>query len=69
MSDNNELWTLSRIAQRLRVERHRIEYLIDSRGIAPVDRAGIVRLFDDNAVARITEELRRSDADRKGVRA
>lgn len=61
------LWTVGRIADHLGVPRHRIDYLISSRKITPLDRAGIARVFDAADVDRIAAELRRIDADREGV--
>ena len=61
------LWTVARIAEHLEVARHRVEYVIDSRCIAPIARAGIARVFDRRDVDRIAHELRRIEADREGV--
>ena len=65
-SELQTLWTVSRIAQYVRVARHRVEYVVDSRRIAPVGRAGIARVFDRRDVDLIAEELRRIDADQEG---
>lgn len=61
------LWTVARIAEHLSTPRHRIEYIIDTRGIVPIDRAGIARVFDPSVVAFIAYELRMIDAAREGV--
>ena len=60
-------WTVARIAEHLEVARHRVEYVIDSRCIAPIGRAGIARVFDRREVNLIAHELRRIEADRQGV--
>ena len=62
------IWTVARIADHLEVARHRVEYVIDTRGIKPIDRAGIARVFDGRDVDLIGNALRRIDADREGVR-
>ncbi|MCH7791343.1 MAG: hypothetical protein IID31_03570 [Planctomycetes bacterium] len=62
------LWTVARIAQHLKQSRHRVEYVINSRGITPIDRAGIARVFDGRDVDLIAHELRRIEADREGSR-
>lgn len=64
---DRRVWTVARIAEQLGVARHRVEYVIESRGITPIDRAGIARLFDQRDVDLITHELRRIDAEREGV--
>lgn len=56
--------TVGRIARRLGVPVHRVEYIIQSRAIAPVAFAGRLRLFDREAVARIRHELNTIDARR-----
>ncbi|MBO6514563.1 MAG: hypothetical protein JJ974_11420, partial [Phycisphaerales bacterium] len=60
------LWTVARIAAHLSVDRHRIEYLIESRGIKPIARAGIARIFAPADVDRLTREIRRIDSQRQG---
>jgi len=58
------LLTVGQIADRLDVSVHRIGYVVNSRGIEPIGRAGVLRVFDDAAVQRIASELRRM-ADRE----
>ena len=60
--------TVGEIARRLSQPLHRIEYVIRARDIQAVGRAGNCRVFDDNAVERIAQELRRIDAEREGRR-
>lgn len=55
------------IADRLGVPLHRVNYVIDSRGIAPTATAGRIRLFDSEAVEAIADALRRIDAAREGA--
>ena len=60
-------WTVQRIADHLSVARHRVEYVIKARGIAPVDRAGIARLFSSEAVQQIEWELQQIQQLREGA--
>lgn len=61
------LWTVARIAAHLEVARHRVEYIIETRGIIPIDRAGIARVFSQPDIDLIANELRRIVDDRKAV--
>ncbi|MDX9912006.1 MAG: hypothetical protein RBS39_09255 [Phycisphaerales bacterium] len=61
-------WTVARIAAHLGVDRHRVEYLIDARGIRPTARVGIARVFASEDVAYLGSELARIAAAREGVR-
>jgi len=54
--------TVGEIARRFGEPLHRIEYVIRSRGIKPLGRAGNARVFSELAVERIGEELRRIDS-------
>lgn len=65
MNTENTLWTVARIAAHLSVDRHRIEYLIDSRGIKPIARAGIARIFAPADVDRLEREIKKIDAERQ----
>ncbi|MEE9130610.1 MAG: hypothetical protein V3T84_11380 [Phycisphaerales bacterium] len=49
--------TTGAIARRLGAPRHRIDYVIETRGIEPVRRIGITRLFDRYAQTRIESAL------------
>lgn len=60
--ESQTLWTVATIAERAGVARHRVEYVIDSRGIKPLGRAGIARVFDERDADLIAHELRRIDA-------
>ena len=59
-----KLDTSGRIAAKLGVPLHRVTYIISSRGIEPVARAGRLRLYDRGAVALIRHELNAIDARR-----
>ena len=61
------LWTVARIADHLGAARHRVEYVIDTRAIRPIGRAGIARVFDERDVPLIASTLARIDAEREGV--
>ena len=56
--------TVGEIARRLREPLHRVEYVIRSRDITPVGRAGNSYVYDDAAVSWIRAELRRITAER-----
>jgi len=60
------LWTVAKIAEHTDAPRHKIEYLIDARAIAPIARAGSARVFSADDVERIARELERI-AERKGM--
>ncbi len=62
------LWTVARISEHLGVSRHRVEYVIDTRGIRPIDRAGIARVFETTDVKVIASALARIEAEREGAR-
>lgn len=66
MNTENTLWTVARIAAHLSVDRHRIEYLIDSRGIKPIARAGIARIFAPADVERLSREIEKIESQRQG---
>ena len=56
--------TVGEIARRLDRPLHCIEYVIRSRGIRPIGKAGNSRVFDEGSIQRISSELRRMDAER-----
>lgn len=56
--------TVGRIAARLRVAIHRVEYVVHRKQIQPSAYAGRLRLFNEAAVARIRHELNAIDARR-----
>lgn len=62
-------WTLTRIAEHFGEARTRVEYVVKSRRIAPITKAGCARLFGHDAVQRVGEELRRIDEQRDAARA
>ena len=52
------LRTIGQLAKELRVDQHQALYVIRTRKIQPVARAGAYRLFDSAAVKRIASELK-----------
>lgn len=52
--------TMGILAQRLGVPIHRIQYLVRSRNIRPVERAGKLRIFDEKAIETLEQELKRA---------
>jgi len=62
-----QLLTIGRIAEILGVPVHRVGYVLQTRPhICPSARAGVVRLFDNRALAQIRHELTAIDARRGG---
>jgi len=59
-----KLDTPGRIAAKLGVPVHRVQYVIARRRIEPAAYAGRLRLFNREAVARIRHELNAIDARR-----
>lgn len=60
-----QLLTVGRMAELLNIPRYRLTYLIDTRAdIQPCARAGNVRLFDRQALARLRYEIARIEARR-----
>jgi len=57
--------TVGEIARRLGVPIHRVEYMIRSRNLAPVSRAGNCRVFAEADVTFIGAQIRRIDAERE----
>ncbi len=55
--------TVAVIAERLGVARHRVEYVIRSRQIEPVNWAGNARIFSEASVDYIASELARMESD------
>ncbi len=55
--------TIGVIAARLGVPKHRVEYVVKSRGIAPVARAGNARVFSDADATRISRIIRGRDVE------
>jgi DNA-binding transcriptional MerR regulator len=55
MTKTNYLRSLGDMSDELRIPRHRIDYLLETRGIEPTARTanGRIRLFDDEAVERV----------------
>ena len=51
--------TIGSIAERCGVGVHQVRYVIDSRGIRPSAKAGNARVFSEQDVERIREELQR----------
>jgi len=66
MNPETTLWTVARIASHLGVDRHRIEYLIEARGITPIARAGIARIFAPADVERLAREIEKINFEREG---
>ena len=62
--------SVSQIARAAGVPRHRVQYLLTSRGIEPTGRIGQAVVFDATKVRRILSELRRIECPaRQTIRA
>lgn len=59
--------TVGEIARRNGVPIHRVEYVIRSRHILPIGKAGNSLIYNSEAVERIASELRRIDEERGGA--
>lgn len=59
-----DLRTVGDIAREMGVPVHRVAYAVAVYNIAPTQRAGILRLFDEVKVAAIKSALRRVEANR-----
>ena len=64
----SELPTVGSIARRFGVSTHKVEYVIETRGINPIGRAGNARVFSEASVRHIGSELHRIAEDREGTR-
>ena len=60
MHDKNQLHTVGDIAKRLEIARHVVDYAVGRYNIEETQRAGILRLFDEDAVERIRRAVRRT---------
>ena len=60
--------TVGEIARRLGEPIHRIEYVLRTRAITPLGLAGNSRVYAEDTVERVAEELRRIDAVKDGAR-
>lgn len=58
----DKLLTVGEIAKQLDCPIHKVEYIIMSRGIKPVQLAGRFRVFDDGALERIRSEVEKGAA-------
>ena len=58
----NRVITLGVLASRLNIPVHRAEYLVRSRQIQPVSRAGRFRVFDKQAVKELQQEVEKMEA-------
>ena len=54
-----DLMTLGQIARRLDQPIHRVKYAIERYRIEPTQRAGILRLWNEDGLARIERSVRR----------
>ncbi len=57
MITNQNLLTVGDVAEQLGIPVYRIQYLLRTRNIKPIQRAGILRLFTNDQLDLIREEL------------
>jgi DNA-binding transcriptional MerR regulator len=60
------IYAVGDLARQCGAPVHRILYIIRTRGIAPVGRAGNARLYDEAAARWVAGELQRIADDRQG---
>ena len=53
--------TVGEIAKRLDCPIHKVEYLISSRNINPVERAGNLRIFANDVVEILRDEIKQGE--------
>ena len=58
--------TVGEIARRTGKAVHCVDYVIRTRGIKPIGRAGHAKIYAESDVAFIASELRRIDEEREG---
>jgi hypothetical protein len=57
-----KLFTVGEIALQVQAPVHRVQYVITERGIAVVQRAGRLRLFDGRGVEAVRSAIRQIDS-------
>jgi DNA-binding transcriptional MerR regulator len=65
---SEDLLTLSQIAKQAKIPRKRAEYLTQTRGIEPIGRVGITRLYSREqaeALERIVERMEEAREERR----
>lgn len=67
VEDADRLYTVGQIAQEHGVPVTRVVYVVCSRSVRSVGKAGKIRLLDDRAVAVIRRELDRIAAKREAA--
>lgn len=58
MADETQLLTIGLIAKQAGCSTHQAQHVARSRGIKPIGRAGVLRVFDEDGAARIISELK-----------
>jgi hypothetical protein len=61
MCIDNKILTVGAIAACLEQPIHRVQYLIQSRGLRPVGRAGNLRVFDESALTALRQAAAEAD--------
>jgi hypothetical protein len=61
--------TIGAIATRVQAPTHRVNYVLKTRGIAPIGRAGRSRVWSEDVIAKVREELRKCEAFASGMRS
>ena len=59
--------TCGEIARRLQVPAHRVDWILRTRGVEPIGRAGCIRIYDEGTVAYVKGEIERQDREHRGL--
>lgn len=64
-----QLFTVGDLAQWAGVPVHRVTYVIETRGILPIGRAGQARVFSADAAEQVLAALKQIAAERSTIRS
>ena len=59
-----QMFTVGELARRAGVPVHRVTYVIETRGIEPLGRAGQARVFSQEAAEQVLQELQQINSSR-----
>lgn len=59
-----QMFTVGELARRAGVPVHRVTYVIETRGIEPLGRAGQARVFSQAAAEQVLQELQQINSSR-----
>ena len=64
-----DLLTIGQLVAKLSVPRHRVQYLLDHRGIKPAGRVGTYRMYPPGVVSVLRVELERIEQGKRRIKA